>query len=183
MKNLRARLVRWWRQTSLQGAHVHLSHQQLWGFNHATLSYVGSQIMPQLQSYYTGRALKSVVASLHTRSIDELVADLNIVQQTMEKSGYVDERLLYVNQQPISLHAYLALTNGVALNPLDAWRHLHNHALAIAEHLDLLLVDDDAETDRHYYLRRYGSVLQETYQVYTCFAQLAGLTLPVLSTP
>lgn len=183
MKTRWTRWRQWWRQKSLLGAHHHMSQHHRWGLNHATFAYLGELIDAQLAPHYTGKQLKAIQGSLSTRTIDELVTDLSIMQHTVDMAGYVDERLVYIHQRPTTLHQYLALMSGPAMSPQEAWKPFHEAALAVTLTLDTMLTDAEDENDRGYYLRRYGSILEETYRVYALFAALTELTLPPLPSP
>lgn len=159
-----------------------MTRQRRWGVNSETLAYLGSLIESHLEDA-SGRQLKAIQGRLHTHTIDELVTDLTIVQNTLELREYVDARLVYIHHRPVSLYQYLALMSGRGLTPREAWATFHAMALTVTTALDTMLMDTAEEADRGYYLRRYGSVLDETYHVYQLFATLVGLTLPDLPAP
>ncbi len=183
MGSWQERWRRWWRQKALIGAHRHWNRDLRWGVNHATVTFLGDLIGPLIAARYSGQTLKSISAALHTRTIDELVSDWTILARTLESRGYVDERLLYVSPERRTLHTYLTHRTGRALTPIETWKPFHETILNTLLTLDLLVNDEDELNDRAYYLRRYGSVFTETYQVYSLYATLVGLTLPPLSMP
>lgn len=180
MKTRWTRWRLWWRQKAVLGAHHHMTRQHQWGLNYTTFVYLGEVIAPQLKAAYPAKTLKAIRGLLATSSIDELVTDLSIMQRTIDAAGYVDERLVYIHRRTQALHQYLSLMSGPAISPMTAWSAFHAAALAVTATLDLMLQDADAETDRDYYYRRYGSVLEETYRVYQLFAALTDVTLPPL---
>lgn len=178
MITLPTRWRHWFHQKSMEGNVGYLIKQGRWGFTQEALTYLGELIPSHLRDHYPGTALKAVSGALHTHTIDELVADLGIVQRTVDTGDYVDERLLYLQPIPRTLHRYLAHREGMALTPKDAWKVFHETAYPLAVTLDSLVTTDEEITDRQYYLRRYGSVLDETFEVYRLFGTLAGFDLP-----
>lgn len=170
----------WWRQMHLNGDHMHLRKDKRWGLNGATFAMLGNAIEPLLKEQYARAELKAVTGVLHTRTIDELVADQTIVLRTIEQGSYVDERLAYNSPVRVDLYGYFALASGAALSPRAAWTQFHKYAIAMVSRLDDMLIDEEDETDRFYYTNRYASVLTESYEVYRLFARLVGLNLPSL---
>jgi hypothetical protein len=184
MNKLQATWRKWWRQKAITGAYIGMMKEKRWGSNYPTFETLGTLIGSHLNDSYTGSALKGVHGSLHTSTVDELVIDLSIMQRTIDsKDRYVDERLLYVHHRPITLHQSLALMSGPSIGPKEAWTELHAHALSVTHALDTMFGDWDEENDRDYLIRRYRTVLDEVYEVYSLFGRLVGLTVPKLPSP